>query len=202
MTTVIRPVVVTPSASGRMLSRTNLHGVFEEHACQQAGELWYYDPRIETAASPSVYAMLAATAHQSVWIWDPYLNEGDFGVLRSLRSGISFRLLFEGSCHSLGVRNKTDLFAASFRDAFPEVTLQIACLDRDVYTTRDPALCFHDRYLFVDENVYSVGGSLEAHRRRQFATAVVKIQDKSASQLLRYEFLNYWNDPKLTKHLV
>jgi hypothetical protein len=199
VTTHMESSVTIPTHTTATASRTNIAGVIEEHACHRAGTLWYYDPWLQPSAPPSIYSSLAASALRTLWIWDPYLNDGDANVLTSLNPGISFRLLFEGASNSPKLAQTLTAFTAAFRSNFPGVTLQISYLDRSIYWTNDPALYFHDRYLFVDDDVYLVGSSLSTHCTRTNATAITKISGDAAPALLRYEFNVYWSHERFTK---
>ncbi len=163
--------------------------------CHHVEGFWYFDPLVE-GAPPTVYQTLAGAAVSSLWIWDPYLLEDDENALGSLSNGISVRLLTEGSCHvdAKAFRRMT-AFVAAFRSRFPAVTLQVRCFDRGRYHSVDSGLSFHDRYLFIDDEVYMVGASLRHHHVREAASAVLHIREPHAQALVRQRFDDYWKHP-------
>lgn len=195
MTKEFAPETMIPPPVGREAS---VDGVVEEHGCQKADELWLFDSWRVQNSPPSVYSALVSSASRKVWVWDRYLNDDDIDVFRAIRSGVSFRLLFEGSCHSETHRRRVQDFVAAFTARFPAVTLQVKCLDRDQYPQADSAFGFHDRYLFVDEEVFSVGSSMTSHRRREWTTAVMKVLGATARKVLHDKFEGYWRH-ELTK---
>lgn len=195
------PEIVTDVVFASTISRTSVPGVLEENGCQRAGNFWYYDSCLELSIAPSVYSALTAVAAQRLWVWDRYLNAGDIEAFGSIRAGVSFRLLCEGSLQSAPFNDSLRIFAALFRERYPRVTLQIAWLNRDVYPNYDPAICFHDRYLFVDDDIYMVGSSLSSHCKREWATSIIKVNDAIGCDLLRYEFDKYWTH-RFTKQWI
>lgn len=152
--------------------------------CRRADHVWYFDPFQEATNAPTIYATLTSSAQRLVWVWDPWLNSNDIQALGALSQGISFRLLTDGACNPKGAHyQKATQFIAEFTKRFPSVTCQVRCFDRDLYIAHDSALAFHDRYLFVDSDVYVVGASLTYHWQRSAACAVVRLASATDADL-------------------
>lgn len=189
MTKELDPETTIPPALSRAVSPVEVSGVLEEHGCQKADEVWFFDSRL-VRNTPSIYSTLVSAASRRVWVWDRYLNDGDIDLFQRVQSGVSFRLLFEASPQSEKDRRNANNFIAAFTALNPAVTLQVAYLNRDEW--KDPAFAFHDRYLFVDDDVFSIGSSLTSHRKRECTTAVIGIHGATARELLRNRFDSYW----------
>lgn len=160
--------------------------------CSHVDGYWYYDPFHETVDAPTVYQSLATTAVQRVWMWDPYFCDGDDLVLASLQDGVLLRLLTSGSCQGRSkLRQRLEKLVADLHIRYPRVTVQVRCFNLD--NVQDRALDFHDRYLFIDNDIYVVGASMTWHRQRRGSHGVHRMEASTARDLVRDKFTQYWD---------
>ncbi len=164
--------------------------------CMEAPGTWYYD-HLVTQFAPGIYADLLGRAKNMVQIWDPYIYPDDVELLRPIPFGVEMQCLTS--------------FGFDHRQNFDNTRVgkMIQCIDRDrsfwvsrltvryynVFHDGCGKGSFHDRYLFIDNQVYSVGSSLAYHRQRNGSTAIHQIQDPQACSLIRRMFENYWQHP-------
>jgi hypothetical protein len=201
--TAPRPLVTLASAGAAAAAEAAVSGVAVVDRCRRADHVWYFDPFHEPTNAPTIYATLTSSAQRLVWVWDPWLNSNDIQALGDLAQGISFRLLTDGACNPRGAQyQKATQFVAEFKQRFPTVTCQVRCFDRDLYVAHDSALSFHDRYLFVDSDVYVVGASLTYHWQRSAGSAVIRLASEIDVNLVRQAFAAYWSHPTFTKALA
>ncbi len=172
-------------------SRIGLPGVCEHCNCHASDSVWYYDMALAPNAPPGIYSFLVSQAKSSVWCWDPCRkqpNRADAGLFAAIQEGVSLRMLT-----AKGLKNgmppvELILFKTELQRLCNRVTIDVRCFD---YAAAD--LFFHDRYLFVDGDVFIVGTSLTSHFQREYCTAVVRIDDHNGRALLRNRFLDCWN---------
>lgn len=185
-------MTLVPGPSVTVLSGEDRNTQNQRDGCSHADGSWYYDPFHETVSAPTVYQNLAATAVHRVWMWDPYFNDGDDRVLASLQDGVLLRLLTSGSCQMRSrLRPRLEKLVADLRTRYPRVTVQVRCFNTDNVPGR--ALDFHDRYLFIDDDIYIVGASMTWHRQRLGSHAVHRMEGSNARELLHGKFKHYWD---------
>lgn len=164
----------------------------KEHYCFYVGDTWYYDHFSEPTNYPTLYEHLLSNALSIIWIWDPYLNEGDEVLFDFIKRDIDVKLLtFKG--FSVQHNNKRVLLQniKAIMD-LKSFTMKFKFFDKSSGGSDEP---FHDRYLFVDDDVYIVGASLSSHRKRVSSTSIHKIVNDAAKILIRQRFDALWNNP-------
>jgi len=159
--------------------------------CFSAGGTWYYDHFHELHNPPSIYQYLLSTAKETVWIWDPYIHPDDATVLNDIQREVDVRIL---TCKGIQKNVIPENYKKFLEKVEPIQQVNGFKLEFAIYNKlRDGEKeAFHDRYLFVDNNVYAVGASVEYHRRRVTSTAIHLIESYKAYQLVTNRFLNMW----------
>lgn len=158
--------------------------------CITADGLWYYNHFDELQKPPSIYKKLVSTATDKVWVWDPYLHEGDEVLFENVKREVEVRIL-SAAHYAMEVPNKT----MKFMNALSQVQrLAQFKLTIRIYNTKndEDKTAFHDRYLFVDNEVYIVGSSIQYHRRRITSTSIHKINHASAKEVIKNQFKHVW----------
>ena len=162
--------------------------------CFQAGGTWYYD-HPSTMDPPGIYAELLSMATNKVCIWDPNVDEHGFPVLAFVPDDVEIQCLT-----SMGHVNSNNLNNTRVGRFVMAVDVQrnkwVSRITVKYYNVRYDDCgknAFHDRYLFVDDNVYVVGNSLAHHVIRNGSTAIHRIESSQARDLVRSMYTRYWN---------
>lgn len=162
--------------------------------CIHINGTWYYDHQT-TAAPPSMYAELVQTARDRICIWDPYVDEYGFPAFTFVPDDIEIQCLT--SMGYDGTQNLNDTRVGRFVMAIDGQRNQwVSRMTVKYYNVRHDdcgKYAFHDRYLFVDDNVYVVGSSLPHHVMRNGSTAIHRIESLDARELIRNMYERYWN---------
>lgn len=168
--------------------------------CITAEGLWYYNHFTELQNPPSIYKKLVSEASEKVWVWDPYFHVGDEVLFESVKKEVEIRML-SASYFNTTLPDKTVKFinAVSRVQEFSQFKLEVR-----IYNTKtdEEKNAFHDRYLFVDDDVYSVGSSIQYHRRRITSTAIHKVSHTSAKEVIESQFNHIWQHQKTQQVLV
>lgn len=167
--------------------------------CETATGLWYFDHFTETEHPPAVYKKFVEEAEKRIWVWDPYVREGDEILFKDVKKEVDVRVLTSGR------------FTANVPKQITEFTHSLSHIQRKtkfilelrIYNTRDDEdkVAFHDRYLFVDDHVYSVGSSIQYHRRRISSTSIHQIIHADAKELIEKKFIDLWKHKNTTSTL-
>lgn len=196
-----KPSVAAPTQPSTRASTCGVPGVHVEHGCQVAPGCWYFDHELEGVDPPSSMLHLASQARSALAFWDPHINSGDVGRLTILHPGITVQYLTLRSA----VKPNNSAIAAEMKALGVRCRVSVQC--RYVDTACYPAskfyitTVFHDRYLFVDDDVYAVGASVGWYGVRTGSTAIHRIDGSAAKDLIRHRFQHFW-DHKFTKDLL
>jgi hypothetical protein len=80
-----------------------------------------------------------------------------------------------------------------FKRALDRLALESSCEVRFVNTLLSNGKPFHDRFLFIDEDVFKVGASLSYHHTGGNPShSVLRVENDEARALLRNRFLDLW----------
>lgn len=161
----------------------------EAHGCLEAPSLWYYDRG--RREPPSIYKYLIGQARELIRVWDSYVHEPDAALFSGVPIGVRLEVLtYEG------VRPPSEPRVTRFKRALDRFALESTCDVRFVNSRMSQGTPFHDRYLFVDEEVFKVGASLEYHHTLGNPShAVLRVENREARALLRDRFLHLWRHP-------
>lgn len=188
-----------------------ISSVAEDHYCLKGEEFWFYDVMKKHQSGPTIYRYLLSLAEHEIWIWDPYLKDTDISLFDSIDEDVSIRILtsdYKG--------NETDICSRQLQGFANglKVLLVRKNLDITLKFLNKNMLCWtnrtdspHDRYLFVDDQVYMVGCSLQYHSVEGLlsynftgsgkwsiaSTAVMKVTSEINKGILRNAFLELWN---------
>ncbi|MED2972203.1 hypothetical protein P4361_08045 [Fictibacillus sp. B-59209] len=194
--------VSTKTESTRLPSTETSVTTPKNFRCLIASDFWYYDRWLEPIEPPEIYEYLLSTAKNLVWIWDPYVKSEDLKLLSHINNEVKVKVLSYWGQDRRAPRKKR------VQDLINEVSTKYLSWGFDIelkyyntyYDTEsiDP---FHDRYLFIDNDVYMVGASLTNHHKRNSSTAIIKIVPEDAKLLLRERFNECWNH-QVSEHLL
>lgn len=159
----------------------------------QAGGTWYYD-HPSTIDPPDMYTQLLGTATNRVCIWDPYIWADDFPLFEFVPDAVEVQCLT-----SMGYDGSQEINQTRVGKLAIAVDVQrnqwISRMTIKYYNVRYDDCgknAFHDRYLFIDDNVYVVGASLAHHVTRKGSTAIHRIESSEARDLVRSMYTDYW----------
>lgn len=161
----------------------------EAHGCLEAPSLWYYDRGHRE--SPRIYKHLIGQARELIRVWDGYVHEADAALFSGVPLGVRLQVLtYEGA------RPPAEPKVNRFKRALDRFDLESTCEVRFVNSLLSQGRPFHDRYLFVDDEVFKVGASLEYHHTPGNPShAVLRVENREARALLRDRFLHLWGHP-------
>jgi hypothetical protein len=165
--------------------------------CLLADGIWYYDIWEQNGKPPRIYDYLVSNATTKVWIWDPYTNDNDSVLFENIKREVDVRCLTYWGSDKIGNIPKSrqnfinNIKLVQLRNMFTlEVRYNNTFKDS---TKKNP---FHDRYLFVDDNVYIVGSSMGYHHEKDqssSSTAIHLVKEISAARLITERFIECWN---------
>lgn len=170
------------------------------YGCNIAEGIWYYDLLEDRDNRPQIYKYLLSSAREKIWIWDPYTNPEDHILFKHIRIEVDVRCLtFWGSNpkKEKDIPRGRDLFLENIKrvQGIYKFGLEI----RYYNTFKDSRISnpFHDRYLFIDNDIYIVGSSMGYHHENSTtisSTSIHLIREKSSIRLVKEKFLEIWNN--------
>lgn len=171
------------------------------HYCYALPGLWYYDHTAEQRYPPGIYSDLVSKAQKRLWVWDPHVFPADTILFARVSAPLSLRVLASPEAGMKTVHKDSQEFLQRLTNLLARSGVQVEMRCYDITAPVSLKRYFHDRYLFVDDEVYMVGASLSYHHRRTSSTALVHLQTPGAAQLLRERFEDCWKNPytKLVK---
>lgn len=169
------------------------------YGCIAAEGIWYYDALKGKDNFPQIYKHLLSSAEDKVWIWDPYTNSEDHVLFKYIKKKVDVRCLTFWGCNPK--KGDTPKGRKLFLDRVEGVQVKYRfSLEVKYYNIfKNPGVkCpFHDRYLFIDEDVYIVGSSMGYHHENgggTSSTSIHLIKERASFQLVKEKFLELWND--------
>ena len=143
---------------------------------------------------PEIYAQLLGTATNRVCIWDPYIWVDDFPLFEFVPDVVEIQCLtsmgYDGSQNIDNTRVGKFVIAVD-----GQRNRWISRMTVKYYNVRYDDCgrnAFHDRYLYIDDDVYVVGASLAHHATRKGSTAIHRIESSEARDLIRTMYRVYW----------
>lgn len=176
---------------------------FESEAsnCEGNAHFRYFDPRSQTHAAPDAYRRLTQFAQRQLWIWDPYVWPKDVDSFGDLK-GVTVRVLSLLSTGSDPQIERAREFVQAFENRFRAngvvLELRALCLDHCNEQSARECWPFHDRYLFVDDEVFLAGASLTYFRVRKAPVYLNRVSDLDSRELITRKFIAAWNDHTAT----
>ncbi|PID21907.1 hypothetical protein CSV61_06725 [Sporosarcina sp. P3] len=163
----------------------------QELNCSTASGLWYFDHFMEAVKPPAVYKKFVTESKERIWVWDPYVRAGDEVLFEDVSKEVDIRILTSDDIKTK-IPLKTEEFIAGISSVQQSAQFK---LELRIYNTNpnEEKGAFHDRYLFVDKHVYSVGASIQHHRRRLTSTSIHQILQEDAKSLIEEKFRDVWN---------
>ena len=143
--------------------------------------LHYFDRSAHVGDAPGLYQDIISKATTSVWIFDPYFNDGDEDLFFSLQSNVDIIVL---RMHPTGSHctSPSDCVTRIINAIPTAVKLlghgNIQCVYIDTHDTTLEPYKFHDRYLIIDgASVYFVGGSIGYQLNPKQSFGIIELED-------------------------
>lgn len=173
-----------------------------DYNCIVGNNLWFYN-NLHCVDKPLIYEHLLNIAEEKICIWDPYTNTRDANLFRLINRGIDVKCLTlfeETKIEEEIVRDyssKKSRFISNLRNIQSENNFNLK-LRVYYFNKMDDRFGFHDRYLFIDDDVYIVGSSMGYHntlnRSKPKSTAIYKVSDELDKRIIRNMFYQYWDE--------
>lgn len=157
--------------------------------------LHYFDRSVHVGDVPGLYQDIISKATTSVWIFDPYFNDGDEDLFFSLQSNVDIIVLrmHPTGSHSTHPSDCVTRIINAVPTAVKSLghgNVQCAYID-----TRDSSLDpykFHDRYLIIDGAiVYSVGASIGYQLAPKQSFGIIELDDPDDAAIILKVFNDY-----------
>lgn len=182
--------IVTTSSSASSAS------TFPEEFNMLAGSyLHYFDRSVHVGDVPGLYQDIISKATTSVWIFDPYFNDGDENLFFSLQSNVDIIVLrmyptgFHCTTPSDCVAHIINAVPTAVK-AMGHGTVQCVYVDTN-NATLDP-FKFHDRYLIIDGSiVYSVGASIGYQLNPKQSFGIIELDYPNDAAVILKVFNDY-----------
>lgn len=169
------PTVTTSS------STSSASTIPEEFNMLAGSYLHYFDRSAHVGDAPGLYQDIISKATTSVWIFDPYFNDGDEDLFFSLQSNVDIIVL---RMHPTGSHctSPSDCVTHIINAIPTAVKLlghgNIQCAYIDTHDTTLEPYKFHDRHLIIDgASVYSVGGSIGYQLNPKQSFGIIELED-------------------------
>ena len=171
--------------------------------------MWYYDVFSRPGSGPTVYRSLLSSAESKIDVWDPYLHPSDADLFSDVPRQIDIRILTcfgatSGELASFKFKGEYRGFVdrMNFWQAQKHFGLKIAIINSIKCSDFGKGKLPHDRFLFIDQDAYFVGSSLQYHSEEQQGqwlttvknTMICKVSEKENRDILYQAFSNFWND--------
>lgn len=158
--------------------------------------LHYFDRSAHVGDAPGLYQDIISKATTSVWIFDPYFNDGDENLFFSLPSNVDIVVLRLYPTRSTNCTTPSDCVTRII-NAIPTAVKSLGhgnvqCANID---TRDSSLDpykFHDRYLIIDGAiVYSVGASIGYQLAPKQSFGIIELDEPDDAAIILKVFNDY-----------
>lgn len=168
----------------------------EDFNCKVGEGFWFYD-NLEIKEKPLIYERLLSSAKFRVYIWDPYTLKEDAELFKLINKYDDI----EVKCLTSFPKNK-DNYLKNKKD-FVEGLLKIKeekniDIELKVYNITGDSKGFHDRYLFIDDDIFFVGSSMATHNTESnsipSSTSICKIDNDKNKGIIQDMFWKYWCD--------
>lgn len=169
------------------------------YGCSTADGIWYYDVLKGKDKPPQIYKYLLSSAREKVWIWDPYTNPEDHVLFKSIKREVDVRCLTFWGCNpkKIDTPKCRQLFLDEVKKVQIKYKFDLEIRYYNIFKNSQIDDPFHDRYLFIDSDVYIVGSSMGYHhenRSRASSTSIHLIKEKGSIELVKEKFLEVWKD--------
>ena len=144
--------------------------------------LHYFDRSAHVGDAPGLYQDIISKATTSVWIFDPYFNDGDENLFFSLPSNVDIVVLRLYPTRSTNCTTPSDCVTRIINAIPTAVKLlghgNVQCVYIDTHDTTSDPYKFHDRYLIIDgASVYSFGGSIGYQLNPKQSFGIIELED-------------------------
>ena len=168
--------------------------------CKLGDGFWFYD-NLEVEDKPLIYEYLLSSAQYKVYVWDKYINKGDEELFKliNIHNNMKVRLLTSCKDH-ISIQEFQD-YKRDFIDVLKSMNREIIEVELKVYHESKNKKGFHDRYLFIDEDIYFVGSSMTTHNTKNksipSSTSIYKIDNDINKDIIERMFLKYWDNSEI-----
>lgn len=169
--------------------------------CIVGKDMWFYS-NLHNPNKPSKYESLLEEAKNRVYIWDPYTKVPDEELFKHINQDIEVKCLtlFEGIRMSNSRNSQYTSWASEFISNLANIKSEKGFqLELRVYNVDhrySEKYGFHDRYLFIDEDIYVIGSSMPYHNLQasvnQKSTCIYKLTDDMNKHIIEQMFNDYW----------
>jgi hypothetical protein len=156
--------------------------------------LWYYHRPQYDPYPPDIYSELLQTAQNEIKIWDPYMNKDDEIIFGNIPNNTTLHILWSkgiGNSPTDPTRVAELARASDIRINITATSVYVIARILNLKTKRDWG--FHERFLFLDDKVFSIGASLSHHVSSKETTTVTEIKSADARHLLTIRFQEMWS---------
>lgn len=157
--------------------------------------LHYFDRSVHVGDAPGLYQDIISKATTSVWIFDPYFNDGDENLFFSLQSNVDIIVL---RMHPTGSHSTHPSDCVTrIINAVPTAVKSLGhgnvqCAYIDTYDSSLDPYRFHDRYLIIDAaTVYSVGASIGYQLNPKQSFGIIELDDSCDAAIVIDVFNRY-----------
>lgn len=186
-----------PSAKTSLNTTT----VKENYNCKEGNEFWFYN-NLENSHKPLIYEHLLNSAKESICIWDPYANTNDAQLFKLINEGVDVKCLISNDMNKGNHYEKIREFISELKRIQEEKNYN---LKLKVYNIPNGEKGFHDRYLFIDDDIYIVGSSMAYHNTyskvKAASTSIHKVLLEENKKIISEIFYEYWRNEKSKEEL-
>lgn len=180
------------------LTKTSVETVAEKinYNCKEGNEFWFYN-NLETNNKPLIYEHLLKSANYKVYVWDPHINPNDAKLFELINTDVEIKCLTVYESYKKDANRIKNLFKDNLTriQEDKKYTLKVK-----MYNIPKGQKGFHDRYLFIDENIYIIGSSMAYHNTQSTSkaasTSIHKITSECNKKIITDMFWKYWNNEK------
>lgn len=182
--------IATSSASGAM---ANPLSAFPMEHNMYKGEHYHFFCKPEGGGlPPGLYQHVLSQATNHIWIWDPFFRHTDAAIFKELtHNGIEIKIITDqGGPNLEDFKNDCVTIMETAMDAAKRAGSSLRI-------TRPKGAGFaawktHDRFLFVDDEVYLIGSSVNYYTAVHDSSGAYHVVSETDKELLKKAFELYW----------